>query len=874
MWSVLSGIKKEFSYFITFFLFIHTGLVFAQNKTTSGEFIIEPPTLISLGFEWYIQGDDNRNASAEVFYREVGEEAWKKFLPLLRIGNEKCGTPEWNYTTENMFAGSIFDLKSATEYECRITISDPDGVDGETEKTIKLATQKKPEINSSGKVRHVYPENWTGEKEEPAYNGLLHAYYGYPRYADWILTTDPVQPGEVILVHAGEYKADFTNYRDFEGLTFDGTYFLTQVGTEEQPIVIKRAGDGEVVFDGNGAAILFDVTAADYNYFHGITFRNTDVAIRAGLMNAYGCNGLVVEDCTFEDIGIGIQGQFESSRGFYIADNIFLGREDTIMVFHHKLENGKNVQRLASYYAVKLHGQGHTVCYNTVKYFFDGIDICTHSKPETDPPKKAVAIDFYNNDIFLCNDNFIEADGGIHNIRILRNRCFNSGQQALSNQPVLGGPVYWVRNVVYNCGDASTFKFWGMYPAGILAYHNTSSGIITRDDKPASNVHFRNNLFLPSDDASMPTLGLYSYTSYSTLDYNGYRKREPFIGYRTPVGKMRDFTENDSPKRFQSLPEFTEVTGQEKHGMEVDYDIFIKASPPEFKDFNKKHESLGRAYPIYQPDKFDFRLREFSKPVDAGVVLPGINEDFTGKAPDLGAYEIDIPLPHYGRRTNKNLPERNHNPINLLENGMDSWRGFNLDSVPANWTFENGVLTADGSVGDIITREMFGDFELEFEYNISEGGNSGIFFNVKEGAQYDKIWRTGIEMQLIDNQNNPLAAKSPKNKAGSVYQLYAATEDNTNPARSWNKVKVIVSRGKVEYHINGKMVNQFALWTEKWYADREETLHNKTRKPDWGEYCSGHIALQDEGFKVKFRNITISPIQQNLSSNFKTSSRK
>ena len=852
---------RQWTRIMLFLCFSLPQVLFAQKAITSGQFIVEPPTLISLGFEWYINGDDNRNATAEVSYRETGEREWKSFLPLLRIGNEKCGTPEWNFTTENMFAGSIFDLKPATEYECRIVISDPDGVEGLSEKTIKLKTRVKPEVNISGEVRHVYPENWTGEREEPSYDGLLHAYYGYKRFADWILTADPVQPGDIILVHAGDYKADFTSYRDFEGLTFDGTYFLTQDGTEENPIVIKSAGDGEVVFNGSGSAVLFDVTAANNNYFRGITFRNTDVAIRAGLMNAYGCNGLIIEQCTFEDIGIGVQAQFEGSRGFYIADNTFIGREDTSMVFHHKLEDGKKVQRIASYYAVKLHGQGHTVCYNTVKYFFDGIDICTHARPETDPAKKAVAIDFYNNDIFICNDNFIEADGGMHNIRVLRNRCFNSGQQALSNQPVLGGPVYWVRNVVYNCGDASTFKFWGMHPAGILAYHNTSSGILTRDDKPASNVHFKNNLFLPSDDASMPSLGLYTYTSYSTLDYNGYRKRDQFIGYRAPEGdKMRDFSENDSPDRYQSLQKFTQSTGQEEHGMNVEYNIFIKASAPQFKAFNKKHEGLGRAYPVYHPGKFDFRLRESSKPVDAGIVLPGINENSTGKAPDLGAYEIGIPVPHYGRRMNKNVAKTSNTSINLLENGLGDWRSFNLDSVPGNWVVENGVLAANGSGGDIISREMFGDFELEFEYNLSDGGNSGVFFNVREGGQYDKVWRTGIEMQIIDNQNSPLAAKSPKNKAGSVYQLYAATDDNTKPAGGWNKVKIKVHRGNVKYWINDKLVNQFELWTDKWYSDREETLHNSTRKPDWGEFSSGHIALQDEGFPVKYRNILIKSI--------------
>jgi len=623
----------------------------AQDKTILKNLIVEPPTLISLGFELYISGDDNRNASVEVFYRKSGDEDWKQFVPLLRIGNEKCGTPEWNYTTENMFAGSIFDLMPDTEYECKLTLTDPDGVDGESKKLLTLSTQKEPIEYAGGNIRHVYPKGWQGKKIEPAYNGLLHAYYGYPRYADWILTTDPVQPGDIILVHAGTYKADYKDYRDYHGLTFDGTYFLTQDGTAEKPIVIKAAGDGEVIFDGNGCSVLFDVTAADFNFIEGIRIQNTEVAIRAGLMNAYGCNGLKVKKCHFENIGIGIQGQFEGSRSFYIADNVFIGREDSTKVFHHKLENGRNVQRLASYYAVKVHGQGHTICYNSVKYFFDGIDICTHSRPESDPAKKAVSIDIYNNDFFICNDNFIEADGGNHNIRILRNRGFNSGQQALSNQPVLAGPVYWIRNVVYNCGDASTFKFWGMYPAGILAYHNTSTGIFTRDDKPASNVHSRNNLFLPSDDAEMSTLGLYTYTKYSTLDFNGYRKRTPFIGYHEPQkDSTYNFSNDYQPVRYSSLVEFTKATGQEKHGIEVDYSIFENVSPPLFKDFNEKHKNLGLAYPIFYPKHIDFRLKNDCKAIDTGCVLPGINDDFSGKAPDLGAYEYGQKLPYYGIR--------------------------------------------------------------------------------------------------------------------------------------------------------------------------------------------------------------------------------
>ena len=623
-----------------------------MQSAIAGLVRLEPATLTSLGFEWFLEGDSNRNATVEVAWRRLGDQAWNQYLPLLRVGGEEAGIADWNYVTPQLFAGSIMDLSPNTDYEVRLRMRDPDGIVGTADRLIAVRTRPVPKPSKSGNVRHVYPKDWQGPKVEPAYEGLLHAYYGYRRFADWILTTDPIQPGDTILVHAGVYEADFYDYRDYHGLTFDGTYSLTQDGTEEQPISIIAAGDGEPVFDGNGAGVLFDLTAADHHYLEGLTIRNTDVAIRAGLMNAYGCDGLSVVHCRFEDIGIGIQGQFEGSRHFYIADNTFIGRENPRYTKSVSIIDGRRVQQVNSYYAVKVHGQGHTIAYNEVRYFFDGIDICTHARPEIDPEKQSVAIDIYNNDLFLCNDNFIEADGGTYNIRILRNRCFNSGQQALSNQPVLGGPVYWIRNVVYNCSDSSTFKFWGMYPSGIVGYHNTSTGILTRDDKPGSNVHMRNNLFLAGDDSGQTVLGLYSPTPYSSLDYNGYRLRQPFAGYYTPAeGQGSDFSETAPAVRYDSLEAFTEATGQEKHGMLVDYDIFENVEQPRFKAFREEHQHLGNWYPVFPHEGVDFRLKPGSAPVDAGVRLPGINDDFTGEAPDLGAYERGQPFPHYGPRT-------------------------------------------------------------------------------------------------------------------------------------------------------------------------------------------------------------------------------
>ena len=118
----------------------------AADKVTSKDFFVEPPTLISLGFEWQIDGDDNRNASVAVSYRKKGDRAWHEGLPLLRIGNERLNENAIQYVTPNMLAGSIFDLQPGTEYECRFVLSDPDGVTGKEENIVTVRTVLNPNL--------------------------------------------------------------------------------------------------------------------------------------------------------------------------------------------------------------------------------------------------------------------------------------------------------------------------------------------------------------------------------------------------------------------------------------------------------------------------------------------------------------------------------------------------------------------------------------------------------------------------------------------------------------------------------------------------------------------------------------------------------
>jgi hypothetical protein len=610
------------------------------NAVTAQRFVVEPPTLICLGFEWEISGDANRNATVGVEYRAAGEVPWKQGMPLLRMGGEQIfRAPS---TVPHRFAGSVIDLQADTEYEVRLTMIDPDGVNGDRVQTRRLRTRGEPKAAAGGRTLHVYPPAWKGPREEPAFTGLMAAYAAAGT-GDWsVVFQKKVSPGDVILVHAGLYKGDRHNYVDPLSTTFDGAYLLTAKGTAERPIVIRGAGDGEVIFDGDGAFRLFDVMAADYHIFEGLTIRNTEVAFWAGVKDVAGSKGLTVRNCRIENVGIGVTTQFAGSRDFYIADNVFLGRDDRHRMLGWANPGLYGAHPINSYYAVKVYGSGHVIAHNAVAFFHDGISVCTHGVPEEEEELKAVAIDIYNNDIHLTGDDFIEADGGVHNIRVLRNRGVNAAHTGLSAQPVFGGPAYFIRNIVYNTPVALKFP----NPAGVLVYHNTFIAE-NRTAQRVSNAHFRNNLFLGTDAAvGISVLG--GPTAYSTYDYDGFRPNRgvdnqfTWVGPRAGILVDYDRPQNEA-QRFKTLAEFSAATGQESHGVELDYDIFTNLRPPVPPD-------SSRPGAPYDAGALDFTLRPGSKAVDSGVRIPNVNDGFSGKAPDLGAVETGQQMPVYGPR--------------------------------------------------------------------------------------------------------------------------------------------------------------------------------------------------------------------------------
>jgi hypothetical protein len=629
-----------------------------QNAITVGAFLTERPTLNSLGFEWRMRGDSNRNARVEVSYRAKGEAQWRPALPLLRLDGEKVSGPKphfgernyYTFTAPNMFAGSLLNLRPATTYEARFVLSDPDGVRGRKVRIVTARTRDVPRAATGGHVYHVYPFGYKGKMEQPGFIGLMTAYYLGSDESDHSNVMPPrVEPGDTILVHAGLYKDQRFVYGGFDasvpayGTPFDGTYYLTKSGTPQKPIVIKAAGDGEVIFDGDGAHNLFNLMAASYNYFEGITVRNTNVAFLLGIKDIIGSSGFSLTRSRFEDVGRVVQEDWAGSRDIYIADNVMIGRHDPLHV-----TSWNHPEAFARYpgfpapttseYAVKVYGQGIVVARNYIANFHDAIDVATYGDPSEDPSRQASSIDIFGNDMFNMSDNCIELDGGVHNVRAFDNRCTNATGGAFSTQPIFGGPAYIFRNLAYNTTTGGGLKLLDT-PAGVLVYQNTFIGQGTMLG-PLANVHFRNNLFV-GDGWKVPVFDMRTSTAYSSSDYNGFGPNAGVatnFGWSSPeAGKQADYGRLP-PRRFATLADYQAASGQDRHSVLVGLDAFGHVTPTDQADPPR----------LYDPEDYDFTLKPGSAAIDRGVELPTITDGYTGHAPDLGALELGKPAPHYG----------------------------------------------------------------------------------------------------------------------------------------------------------------------------------------------------------------------------------
>lgn len=184
---------------------------------------------------------------------------------------------------------------------------------------------------------------------------------------------------------------------------------------------------------------------------------------------------------------------------------------------------------------------------------------------------------------------------------------------------------------------------------------------------------------------------------------------------------------------------------------------------------------------------------------------------------------------------------------------LDAWRGYKRADVPEGWRIADGVLTKTTPVEDIVSKEEFGDFDLQIEWKIGVAGNSGIFYRGTE--EFDKIYWTAPEYQLLDD------IKAADNKtrltcAGAAYGLYPSPEGHLRPVGEWNSTRIVAKGAHVEHWLNGFKLLEYEEWSPDWESKVKASKF--AAWPKYGRMKSGHLAMQgDHSGTLSFRNIKI-----------------
>jgi hypothetical protein len=582
----------------------------AGNALVPETFHVDEATLYGIGLRWVVAGDDDQDAAARVEYRVDGSDAWRRGPDMLRIHGEPAGTRGW--TCGNLFAGSLLDLEPGTTYEIRVTLDDPDGVDGEGVQTLSAATRAWPDTSDVSPTLHV-DTNCGGGVPTPCYVDLRDA-------------AAAAEPGDVVLIHDGVYL-------ESGGIDL-GSALRSKLTSAEQPIVFRGESRDGVIFDrqlaqdSRDSESFFRLGGTRHIHFERFTIANAGLAFSA--MDA---QGLVVRDMKLDLVWGGINGSADaraSDEGWIVADNEIVGRNDTWYPYD---DQGNSI----SHTGIMIYGRGHSIVHNRIRGFWDciahaDVGVDNDAADWRDPPSRS--IDIRRNELEQCYDDGIEADYGFHNIRVCENRITNA-HTALSVQPFYGGPVYLIRNVADNA-VGNSLKLHNQ-PAGVEAYHNTLLVHEIPWDSTAGfiNVRIANNLMLASAWSSLtPWMTGTPPHPRTLIDHNAHTG--PTSG-RLVKWNRAPYLESDWHS-YDSFAEFHEGEGFQQHGRLVDYSIFENATRPP-----------GEGTTL-EPGSRDLRLRSAASVRDAGLPIPGINDGYEGPAPDLGAYEYARTPPAYGPR--------------------------------------------------------------------------------------------------------------------------------------------------------------------------------------------------------------------------------
>lgn len=263
------------------------------------------------------------------------------------------------------------------------------------------------------------------------------------------------------------------------------------------------------------------------------------------------------------------------------------------------------------------------------------------------------------------------------------------------------------------------------------------------------------------------------------------------------------------------------------------------------------------------------QVHSIYSPDDVGIEIMWRNIRIITKAPRAYAMETTVPA-------KDNYNSLTHSQADwgweLLYDGqnVDKWRSARSDDFPfsekgAGWDVDGGTITIHESggaesedAGDIVTRELFDNFELWVDFKITPGANSGIKYFVDANLNQGTGSSIGLEYQVLDDVLHPdakLGAQEGSRTLASLYDLIKAEGKQPNPIGEWNHAKIISSGNHVEHWLNGRKVLEYDRNTPEFQKLVDESKYSKW--PGFGTWTEGNILLQDHGNEVHYRNIFI-----------------
>jgi hypothetical protein len=663
-------------------------VVAAQSNATTVGTIELVATFESISVYSSFSGDDNGNNEAHLEYRINGESTWEEApIPMVvdrrvevPIPNTGWGSyPDPVYMTNpyyNQWRGNILFLEPNTQYEVQVTYSDPDGIDGPSShiSAVKTWDEDPPSV---GAELHVSP---SGSDSNP---GTITAPFATPGKAATV-----AQPGDTIYLHGG---------------TYSGTYYITCSGQEDNYIKWVPYGDGDAIFTGYRAFAI----SGNYNRVIGM-LSSPDGSIRfnTGGSKVVHITGDFnrIEDCLFDSasiqIGPGDGSDYIAGRGNVISGNQGNMRIDLLYCAGNLVIRRNNMRAGTSGGA----GDGIYGAPNFPGYY-PQIDIDWGGERKDS--------DIYENEIWDTGDDICELEGAGINSRVWGNR-FHFGRKGRGGVGMgLGpaaviGPKYVFRNLIYDY-DGPAFKLGKLSTGELFVYHNTiysrtylweGDGSLNQNGygfqptagEPFFNSHFRNNVVVvyqshteQHNQYQFPDLITYMglQEPLNDWDYNLYYSHTPTHWYqRFWVAGDSGFTV------FRSFADWQAASGQEAHGLFAD-------------------PLLVDPYPTVG----DFQLTEGSPCIDAGVVLPGFNDDdspwpFQGSDPDIGAYESGLTLPnrspvlyHIGDKSTHeeelleftiSASDPDGDPLTYSASDLPPGASFDPDTRTFSWTPSSG----------------------------------------------------------------------------------------------------------------------------------------------------------------------------------------